>query len=88
MTAARFDSLLAEVASAREATAHLSNKELGLMVRDDASPLTPAARKFLFPGRRPGELRRKLFQMIRPAGNRLPGYSPSRAATRSRSEQE
>lgn len=91
LTLQRLDDLVAEVRAAAEATAHLSDKDLGRMIRDEQSSLSPVARKFVFGARksgfleavyRPGPPRQQAFRLLRPTRNTLPGYIPSNAATR------
>jgi RNA ligase len=87
--------VLAEIQTLCEATAHLTNKELGLALQADQ--ISGRVRRFLFAGRKPGfqaefsqidsKLRRSIFEEIRPQGNRLPGYEPSRLLNRFQSEQ-
>jgi RNA ligase len=94
---ARLDELVADVVAAGKATRHLPDQQVGPMVADEKSALSPAARKFLFVWRRgtflnslsrPGQTRQTAFRLIRPDGNQLAGYTPSKAANRFRVEQE
>jgi hypothetical protein len=95
--AARLQALVDEVNAAGERTRHLPDQQLGPMVADEPSALSPAARKFVFVWRRgafveslhrPGQTRQTAFRLIRPDGNQLAGYTPSKASTRFASEQE
>ncbi len=94
---ARLDALVADVNAAGEATRHLPDQQLGPMVVDEKSALRTAARKFLFVWRRgtflnavsqPSQTRQTAFRLIRPDGNQLAGYTPSKASSRFQSEQE
>jgi RNA ligase len=91
---AQLDALVADLQSACDTTAHLTDKDLGLRLGTDPA-FSPAARKLLFMCRKarffehvhqPGDSRRKAFQFFRPVGNRLPGYVPSDAMNRFQSE--
>lgn len=83
------DGMVGEIASAYEAAANLTDKELGLTL--DSYP--DRVRKFLFPYRKSGgnllkdgKARESLFRVIRPTGNRLPGYVPSFSLNRAQDE--
>jgi len=75
----RLTKLVEEVEKYHEQHAHLSDKELGLILQS----LPESARTFLFPRRknrdwmRAPKLKDKLFAFIRPTDNCLPGYSES-----------
>ena len=70
--------LIARIAAAAANVAHLSDKELGLTIKDVADDET---RPFLFASRKSGGLNAKsrdaLWRQVRPAANVLPGYVPS-----------
>lgn len=92
---ASLNTLLAEVREALDQTAHLSDKDVGLLVQSEGRGLSPIQRKFLFIARKgrffefvaqPGESRRKAFACFRPDRNDLPGYNPSNAMNRFLSE--
>ncbi|HZL35488.1 MAG TPA: RNA ligase [Tepidisphaeraceae bacterium] len=92
---ARFAGLIEQVRTAHEQTRHANDKELGLIIQDPAAPLSDVQRKFLFACRKqnflaaallPGEWRQKAFRLIRPGGNRLPGYTPSNVMSRFEAE--
>jgi RNA ligase len=94
---ARLEALVADVNAAGELTRHLPDQQVGPLVADEKSALSAAARKFLFVWRRgtflnalsrPGQTRQTAFRLIRPDGNQLPGYTPSKATSRFQSEQE
>ena len=79
---------VAAVAADAAAVAHLSDKELGLML----PTLSERARRFVFPYRKAhgdllsGPARVAVFRAIRPDNNRLDGYAPSSAVDRVRDE--
>jgi RNA ligase len=73
-----------EVATAAIETAHLSDKEIGLML----DTFSPIVRKFIFPYRKnggkllEGRVRDAMYRYIRPDSNRLDGYVPSSSMSR------
>ena len=79
---------VAGVAADAAAVAHLSDKDLGLIL----PTLPERARRFVFPYRKSGgdllsgPARVAVFRAIRPDNNRLDGYAPSSAAERFREE--
>jgi RNA ligase len=76
--------LLATIKVQAEAVAHLSDKDVGLLLASIPEP----ARRFIFPFRRSGgnllasRMRDTVFRIIRPTGNVLVGYAPSYAVSR------
>lgn len=86
-----FEDLLAAVRGATEITQHMDDKTLGLWLASQTD-IPPNVARWIFPARKknllttarePGHpLRRKLFDDIRPTGNRLEGYVPSSAVNR------
>ena len=83
----RLEGLLARIADAAAAVAHLTDKELGLQLPDlpdDVRPFVFAWRKA--GGQLAGKPREALFRAIRPAGNALAGYLASYALQRATDE--
>ena len=87
----RLDALFTDVRVAVQQTAHLADKQVGLLIQDAQSALSDLQRKFLFMARKAkffefiaqtGEARRKAFMCFRPDRNDLPGYQPSNAMNR------
>lgn len=84
----QIDALVADVTTQAEAVAHLTDKEVGLML----GTLPERVRRFVFPYRKSGgdllagRTREVLFRAIRPDANRLDGYRPSSAVNRVMSE--
>lgn len=79
----RVDELLAQIEATAASVAHLSDKELGLSLKEQPEDI----RSFLFPyrkngGKIDGRTREALFRSIRPTRNELPGYVPSYAMNR------
>lgn len=78
----RLTALLMKVELAAENSAHLTDKELGLILNS----YPEAVRRFLFPARKgdvlSGRTRETMFRSIRPTGNVLDGYTPSYAMHR------
>jgi RNA ligase len=79
----RIGKIIESVAALSEKLAHLSDKELGLML----SEIPDGVRSFIFPYRNYGSLtsgktRQSLFRAIRPTGNQLDGYRASSSMNR------
>jgi RNA ligase len=84
----QFDTLLTAIDKTGQLTDHLTDKELGLMLKE----IPERIRSFVFPRRKhAGNLdamishprtREALFRSLRPTGNVLPGYRPSYAINR------
>lgn len=80
----QIDALIAEVTALAGSVAHLTDKEVGLML--DTFP--ERVRRFVFPFRKgggdllTGRTREVLFRAIRPDANRLEGYRASSAVNR------
>lgn len=80
----RIDGLINEVNGVADEVAHLSDKDVGLML----DKIQPAVRPFIFAHRKQGgdimtgRTRQAIFRHIRPTGNRLDGYTPSYAIHR------
>jgi RNA ligase len=87
----RFRSIVNEIRAADLAVKHMNDKDLGLWLKDQLDVRQDIAR-WIFPCRKknllacidvPGhELRRKVFDLIRPTNNRLDGYVPSSSVNR------
>lgn len=84
------NSLQCDIASAVMETEHMSDKELGLRLGE----FDPKVQQFLFTLRRNptaifdlgSRMRRKYFDLVRPTGNRLEGYSPTTSMMNFRAE--
>ena len=87
----KLDMLIKEIKQFHQATVHMSDKELGLMLKSGEHNLTSDSKNFIFLCRKkdflnevnkPTGLRKKAFKTFQPKGNKLPGYSPSSAMNR------
>lgn len=87
----RISAALGDLRACREKFTSHTDKELGLLLQSLPGELTETQRRFAFAIRKPeffekvqrkGELRDRLFRLLRPDGNRLPGYVPSDAMNR------
>jgi RNA ligase len=84
----QFDTLVTAIDKTGQVTDHLTDKELGLMLKE----IPERIRSFVFPRRKHAgnvdamlshpRTREALFRAIRPTGNRLEGYRPSYAINR------
>jgi RNA ligase len=81
----RVDGIVEAARREADAVAHLSDKEVGLRLKQ----FPAGVRSFIFPYRKYGgdllsgkPTREMLFRMIRPTANELPGYVPSYAINR------
>ena len=76
--------IVAKVEAAAHDLAPLSDKEIGLRLASLDPDVKPLIFEYRKSGRQmfDGRMREKLFRMIRPTGNALPGYSPSHAIAR------
>ena len=92
---ARLQALVGEVLAAAERVKSLSDRELGLLLKEPGHGWSDVARDFIFACRKGdfraaasvrGRVRDGLLRRMRPDGNRLEGYVPSSAATRFREE--
>ena len=92
---ARLEALVNEILAAAERVKALSDRELGLLLKEPGHGMSEFARDFVFACRKcdfraaaasSGRVRDGLLRRIRPDGNRLEGYIPSSAATRFRIE--
>jgi len=90
----KMEGFLQKIVEATEATKHLSDKDLGLWLKDQTT-IAPEVARWIFPSRKsdfiakaltPGsagiEFRQKAFQCFRPTNNRLDGYRSSTAMNR------
>lgn len=83
----KLDTIINRVQAEAEKVAHLSDKELGLTLKQYPEDV----RSFLFSWRKSQgnfdpKTRMALFRVLRPTGNVLPGYTPSYAMERARDE--
>lgn len=89
----KIDGLVAQLESDREKALVLSDKELGLSLKEFSS----ISQKFLFKVRKQdfldqikisGDARERFFKTFRPTGNTLEGYEPTGAVNRFMNEQD
>lgn len=81
--------VIGKVSRAAKENESLSDKELGLKLHT----LDPQVRKLIFPYRKAGgalvgKAKEAVYDMIRPTGNRLEGYTPSNAMNRFQESKE
>ena len=83
---ALLENLVAEVMAAAERVKHLSDRDLGILLREKGGDFSDVARDFVFAYRKcdfraaaaaKGKVRDGLLRRLRPHGNRLEGYTPS-----------
>jgi RNA ligase len=80
---AKKNALIEAVAKVHSQTSHMTDKEVGLSLKSIPEEVRP----FIFNYRKnketfDGRMTEKLFRMIRPTSNILPGYTPSYAMHR------